>query len=561
MTGPLLGVGGSLRVAGPECSGHDIESRRLCHQRRWQTRHRCHATGLQPLGVLGRAGAGSALSKKSAPPRGQAPGSGHLSFEEGENTEPMVNHYRPFSGHALVVAGIAFACTGGCLAEQEESFESSEYRTEPQLIQGITVYSQASSTQSGNEADNMFDGDTSANSGARWSASGLQSGSKSAKFDLGQEYVITQVRLHPFKNRAYQYAVKISPTGSSPWSDIVDRRGNTEGGSVLIDDVPEVPTRYVELLIKGASGYGGNWASIREFELIGYPVGGDGDGADDAGDGADPTGPDPSLPPGDNFDLEFWKITFPNAEEEQQDWLTAGGERPGEFYTDPVTGGMVFSCPNAGETTSSSTKYSRTELREMLRGADDGISTQGINGNNWVTSTSSASNRSAAGGVDGTLNATLTVDHVSTTHDDGDEHMVGRVIVGQIHAPDDEPCKLYYRKLPGNTRGSVYFAYEPESGSDVIYPLIGSPDNDASDPEDGIALGEPWSYEIDVHGHQLTVTVTREDGSTVSDIMTMDSYYDDAYLYFKAGVYNQNDGGADGDYAQATFHALTHTHD
>lgn len=267
------------------------------------------------------------------------------------------------------------------------------------------------------------------------------------------------------------------------------------------------------------------------------------------------------MGPGLNFDLERWKITFPDASEEDRGWLMAGNESPGEFFTDPTTGGMVFNCPNSGETTSNSTKYSRTELREMLRGADDDISTQGINGNNWVTSTSSAANRNAAGGVDGTLSATLTVDHVSTTYDDDDDHMVGRVIVGQIHAPDDEPCKIYYRKLPGNTRGSVYFAYEPEEGSDIVFPLIGSPDTDAGDPADGIALGEPWSYEIDVSGHQLTVTVTREDGSTVSDGLTMDSYYDDAYLYFKAGVYNQNNGGDEGDYAQATFYALTHTHD
>jgi hypothetical protein len=285
----------------------------------------------------------------------------------------------------------------------------------------------------------------------------------------------------------------------------------------------------------------------------------DGDDGSDSGDSGEAPVLDPNVGPGENFDLGLWKITFPDASEEEQAWLVAGNERENEFYTDPVTGGMVFRCPNMGETTSGDTQYSRTELREMLRGEDTEISTQGINGNNWVTSTSSADHRDAAGGVDGTLQATLSVDHVSTTYDE--EHMVGRVIVGQIHGPDQEPCKIYYRKLPQNSKGSVYFSYEPEEGSDIIIPLIGSPDDDASDPADGIALGEQWSYEIDVVGHLLEVTITREDGSTVSDSVTMDAYYDDAYLYFKAGVYNQNSGGSEGDHVQATFYALTHTHD
>jgi poly(beta-D-mannuronate) lyase len=31
-------------------------------------------------------------------------------------------------------------------------------------------------------------------------------------------------------------------------------------------------------------------------------------------------------------------------------------------------------------------------------------------------------------------------------------------------------------------------------------------------------------------------------------------------LYFKAGVYNQNNTGTADDYAQATFYSLTHVH-
>lgn len=273
----------------------------------------------------------------------------------------------------------------------------------------------------------------------------------------------------------------------------------------------------------------------------------------------DPVGSlDPDLPPGQNFDLSQWKITFPDASEKPVDWLIDGGERSKEFYTDPVTGGMVFRCPNSGATTSNKTKYPRSELREMIRGTNDNIDTQGVNGNNWVLSTSSSSSVRDAGGINGKLSATLSVDHVSTS---GDSSMVGRVIVGQIHGSEDEPLKIYYRKLPGNSKGSVYFAYEKWQGSDVKYHLIGNSDDDSSNPSNGIALGEKWHYDVDVNGQDMTVTVTKEDGSQFDETITIESDYKNDWMYFKAGVYNQNNGGNAGDYVQATFYKLNQSHD
>ncbi|MDP0502007.1 MAG: polysaccharide lyase family 7 protein [Verrucomicrobiota bacterium JB022] len=277
--------------------------------------------------------------------------------------------------------------------------------------------------------------------------------------------------------------------------------------------------------------------------------------------GGDPdpdTGLDPDAPPSENFDLSTWKITLPDASERQESWVNAGNESPGEFFTDPGSGGMVFRCPNIAGSTSGS-NYSRTELREMLRAGNTSISTHGINGNNWVFSTSTTSNQNAAGGVDGTLTATLRVDHVSTT---GDSGKVGRVIVGQIHASDAEPCRLYYRKLPGNSKGSIYFAHEPNIGSTQWYEMIGSRSNSASNPSDGIELGEVFSYTIDVVGNTLTVTISREGKPDVVETMNMSgSGFANDWMYFKAGVYNQNNSGSTSDYAQATFFALSNTHD
>jgi hypothetical protein len=45
-----------------------------------------------------------------------------------------------------------------------------------------------------------------------------------------------------------------------------------------------------------------------------------------------------------------------------------------------------------------------------------------------------------------------------------------------------------------------------------------------------------------------------------SYIKYIDSGYKGENLYFKAGVYNQNNTGSSTDYAQATFYTLTHTH-
>ncbi len=269
-------------------------------------------------------------------------------------------------------------------------------------------------------------------------------------------------------------------------------------------------------------------------------------------------GLDPNLPPGSNFDLNHWKITFPDASEKSVEWLSDGGERENEFYTDPATGGMVFRCPNSGATTSSKTKYPRTELREMLRGTNDSISTKGVNENNWVLSTSNESSRLASGGINGRLSAELSVDHVSIS---GDDSMVGRVVVGQIHGSEDEPLKIYYRKLPGHEKGSVYFTYEKWQGSDVKYHLIGHSSNSADEPSNGIKLGERWRYDVVVEGRDMLVRITTEDGREYDDQVTIESAYNNDWMYFKAGVYNQNNGGDEGDYVQATFFSLEHTHD
>ncbi|MEO0898139.1 MAG: polysaccharide lyase family 7 protein [Bacteroidota bacterium] len=268
-------------------------------------------------------------------------------------------------------------------------------------------------------------------------------------------------------------------------------------------------------------------------------------------------GLDPSLPPSGNFNLSCWKLTRPNQQEKNESILSNGYYVEGEFYTDSVTGAMVFWCPNDGLTGGST--YPRNELREMMRCGDNSIGTQGINKNNWVFSSSTLANQRAAAAVDGIMTATVAVDHVSETSDAS--FKVGRTIVGQIHASDDEPCRIYYRKLPGNTKGSIYFAHEPTTGSEQWYEMIGSRSDNAPDPVDGVALGEKFSYEIRAIGNLLTVTIMRDGkDDVVQEVDMSESGFADDWMYFKAGNYNQNNAGDPGEYAQVSFYSLDIKH-
>lgn len=221
---------------------------------------------------------------------------------------------------------------------------------------------------------------------------------------------------------------------------------------------------------------------------------------------------------------------------------------------------MIFYAPIAVPKTSKNTSYTRSELREMLRSGDTRIKTKGITKNNWVFSTAKRKTKKKAGGVDGTLEATLAVNHVTTT---GDTKQVGRVIVGQIHATKDEPIRLYYRKLHNNTRSAIYMAHEPLKGDEKWYDIIGSRASNAKDMADGIALDEVFSYRIEVVGDLLTVTIIRVGKDDVVQKVDMSkSGYNKSnqYMYFKAGVYNQNKTGEKTDYVQATFYQLENNH-
>ena len=267
------------------------------------------------------------------------------------------------------------------------------------------------------------------------------------------------------------------------------------------------------------------------------------------------------------------------------------------FFFTAADGGMVFKSPVNGARTSANTRFPRSELREYVRGGvrsrptGESIRVSGVNENNWALgyqpnlifddNGDTGRNVQNIGGRNGRLTATMRVNKVTET---GRPDDVGVTIIGQIHAENDEPLRLYYRKLPGFDLGSVYAVHElRRSRGDETPTRIGrdAPDinlvgtsTDLDDLirrgettesietllADGIALDELFSYEIINEGELVTVNLIRGDidqpiiASTIINMATIvnqrdgaendpiGSGYDraDEWMYYKVGAYTQN---------------------
>lgn len=407
-------------------------------------------------------------------------------------------------------------------------------------------------------ATNVIDDNT--NWASRWAGSGSP---VNLTVQLDETSLVTEVGIAWGRgdSRAYTFEIYARPGTSGSWTKVFDDVSSGSTADIEVFDITDISAQQIRIkTFENTSG--STWTNIKEVEIYG----------DSSGETpTTPTVPgnlNPNAAPSQNFDLSRWYLSVPTDEDNsgtadsiKEDELNDGYQDNEYFYT-ASDGGMVFKCPNDGYKTSTNTSYTRVELREMLRAGDTSISTKGVNENNWVFSSAPSSAQNAAGGVDGNMKATVAVNHVTTT---GSSGQVGRVIIGQIHAASDEPIRLYYRLLPGHDKGSIYFAHEPGNGNaEQWYEMIGSRSSSASEPSDGIALNEVFSYEIDVTGNTLTVKILRDGKATITEEVDMsNSGYDvsDDYMYFKAGVYNQNNTGDSDDYVQVTFYALDVTHD
>ena len=256
-----------------------------------------------------------------------------------------------------------------------------------------------------------------------------------------------------------------------------------------------------------------------------------------------------------------------------QDWnlILGDGSNAGQainfenkdfFFTtnDDKNDWVVFKTPNAGNTHGTSNN-TRTELAHLKK---------------WSPMSEAK------------MNATLKVMNVAAT---GDARVASTfsVVVGQIHSADgheNEPLKIFYKKFPGHTRGSVFWNYEINTSGndnskrwDYSYPVwgydfsfVGTGESSyPPEPKDGIALGEEFSYEVEVKDGVMNLTFTSEGHETKrftknlissqystrskipeqvknlfvpigQDGVEREKAYTDEGLFFKLGCYNQTNG-------------------
>ncbi|MDC7218756.1 MAG: polysaccharide lyase family 7 protein [Spirochaetales bacterium] len=252
-----------------------------------------------------------------------------------------------------------------------------------------------------------------------------------------------------------------------------------------------------------------------------------------------------------------WKITMGNGMTKTS---LVGYENEDFFYThSDEEDWVVYKTPNAGKTTPNSSN-TRSELREF---------------GEWTPEEG------------GRMTGTLKVMHVSTTADARVPASFS-VVVGQIHSDEgheNEPLKIYYKKYPGHSKGSLFWNYEINtSGSnserwDVATAVWGNDwtvvgdekDSYPPEPEEGIELGELFSYEVNVYEGIMYLTFSAEGHPTktfTKSLIESDyTKYEDipqqvltvfestgqdgteraqAYAgerqYFKQGAYNQTNG-------------------
>jgi poly(beta-D-mannuronate) lyase len=284
-----------------------------------------------------------------------------------------------------------------------------------------------------------------------------------------------------------------------------------------------------------------------------------------------------AVEPAEKFDLRFWKLQLPTDDnkdgkvDEVDVKQLSKYSHPDFFYLEE-NGFLVMTAPNKATTTANSTN-TRSELRQMYRQTNTSIGTHDPLNNFALKANRDAKDFADIGGQ---LEATLAVLHVARNAKYPDKKPTYSVVVGQIHADKNEdiiakgegfgwgnePIKIFYKKWPDHETGSVFWTYERNleksnpDRRDIVYPVWGNTWENPDDPgEKGIALGELFNYNINVHGNIMYLTFRTKDPSrtvryeiNLSDNVDAygridekdnpKSYAGDA-MYFKAGAYNQ----------------------
>lgn len=396
-------------------------------------------------------------------------------------------------------------------------------------------------------------------------------------FDLGARYLVREVGIAWFEGdqRVASFSLLASIDGVNFESLLANQQSSGTTQQFERYDTPDTPARYIRVENFGNSLNSDN--AIIEGTAFGCTLDTTTAPFENGNVVASDFALDPGVPPGSNFELISWGLNTPadldgnGISDRTSETELDNGFTDEYFFTGP-DGGMVFRSTIGGAKTSANTSFTRSELREMLRRGNTGVSTRGVNRNNWLLGYQPDPGV-PVGGRNGVLRGTLAVNQVTET---GNRNQVGRVIIGQIHAENDEPARLYYRKYPENDRGFIYLAHEIRNSDDIYFPVVGPVNNnldsapaDDTNPENGIALDEIFTYEITQRDARIDVIVRRGDhngpiiGHNYVDMEQRNSGYDvvEEWMYFKAGAYSQNNTGDETDFDQVTFYSLENSHD
>jgi hypothetical protein len=227
--------------------------------------------------------------------------------------------------------------------------------------------------------------------------------------------------------------------------------------------------------------------------------------------------------PADHFDLSHWKLTLP---------VGAAGTAPGhpleisaaqlssgytnaEYFHRGADGQLIFWCPVNGARTEN-TEYARCELREVINPADDDVC--------W-----------SAKGTH-SMDVNCRVMEVPSGQ---------KVVIGQIHAYSGKASPLIKLQFfKGRVEALVKDKASKGRDLKLTFPEVG--------------LNQDFNYQIKLQDGVLSITVN---GATQSEnVFKLDPAWAEQTLYFKAGVYPQDNEGPGTEGARVSFSKLKVSH-
>jgi hypothetical protein len=237
--------------------------------------------------------------------------------------------------------------------------------------------------------------------------------------------------------------------------------------------------------------------------------------------------------PYSELNLANWSLTLP-VDDNGGTTGTADTVSPGElldgYFSDwfyaTIGGGVTFWAPVTGARTPNA-RYSRSELRELIDPEDSSV--------NWLVTGK------------GRLEATVSVERIPSGS--------GKAIVGKIVGYDTVDSDsnylvhLVFQVRADTCAGSLYALVQDDpvaSLSEVTQVML---------VEDGLSLGESFSYTIDVDQGELTVSAR---GQTKT--VTIDPKWNEVPVYFRVGAGLSATGTQTTDGVAVTVYNLAVTH-